>query len=142
MRFVLGDAEQLPFRSSSFDVVVNVESSHGYPNVERFLREVHRVLSPRGSFLFADFRSPGDMAILRQQIASSGFAVVEEEPITANVVRALELDTARRLEFMERNVPRLLHGAARDFIGVEGSEVFDKLRNGHLVYMRLAMRKE
>ncbi len=52
LRFVLGDAEQLPFRSSSFDVVVNVESSHCYPDLGRFLGEVGRVLRPGGELRF------------------------------------------------------------------------------------------
>lgn len=140
-RFLLGDAEQLPFRSSSFDVVVNIESSHCYPDVEGFLREVARVLRSGGSFLFADFRSPHDMGRLREQIESCGLAIHQDVAISDNVVRALELDTARRLEMMKRTVPRLLHGVARDFMGVEGSEIFQKLHSGQLVYSRLTMQK-
>jgi len=141
-RFVLGDAERLPFRSSSFDVVVNIESSHCYPDVERFVREVARVLRQGGHFVFADFRSPPDMDALRVRIGSCGFVIHEDVPISANVVRALELDTARRLEMMRRTVPRFLHGVARDFMGVEGSEIFHKLRGGQLVYNRLTMQKQ
>ena len=36
LRFVCGDAEALPFADASFDAVLNVESSHCYPNVPRF----------------------------------------------------------------------------------------------------------
>lgn len=140
-RFAVGDAERLPFPSSSFDVVVNVESSHCYPRVDRFLGEVWRVLRVAGSLVFADLRSPADMVLLKEQIVSSGFVIYESEVITANVVRALELDTERRLAMMAGNVPRFLHGVVRDFMGVEGSEVFDKLRSGQLVYERLAMNK-
>jgi ubiquinone/menaquinone biosynthesis C-methylase UbiE len=52
--FVNGDAEQLPFRDQTFDVVLNLESSHCYPHFERFLGEVHRVLKPLGTFCYAD----------------------------------------------------------------------------------------
>jgi ubiquinone/menaquinone biosynthesis C-methylase UbiE len=47
----------MPFPDASFDAVINVESSHCYPSMGRFLSEVHRVLRPRGSLLFADLRT-------------------------------------------------------------------------------------
>jgi len=43
-----GDAENLPFEPESFDVVTNVESSHSYPDVDRFFADVYRVLRPGG----------------------------------------------------------------------------------------------
>ena len=51
-----GNAESLPFADESFDAVINVEASHGYPDFPRFLAEVARVLRPGGHFLYADFR--------------------------------------------------------------------------------------
>ena len=44
------------FPIDSYDAVVNVEASHLYPDVPRFLAEVARVLRPGGHFLYADFR--------------------------------------------------------------------------------------
>jgi SAM-dependent methyltransferase len=44
--FVHGDAEKLPFPDDSFDAVINVEASHAYPQLSRFLSEVARVLRP------------------------------------------------------------------------------------------------
>ena len=57
LKFVQGDAQNLPFPDESFDAVINVEASHIYPNFERFLGEVARVLRPGGHFLYADFRN-------------------------------------------------------------------------------------
>jgi ubiquinone/menaquinone biosynthesis C-methylase UbiE len=54
MDFVHGDAQSLPFADESFDVVINIEASHGYPDFPRFLAEVARVLRPGGRFLYAD----------------------------------------------------------------------------------------
>jgi ubiquinone/menaquinone biosynthesis C-methylase UbiE len=45
--FVHGDAENLPFPDESFDAVINVEASHAYPQLSRFLAEVARLASPR-----------------------------------------------------------------------------------------------
>src|SRR5262249_39999190 len=50
LRFVHGDAENLPFPDESFDVVINVEASHIYNDFRRFLGQVTRVLRPGGHF--------------------------------------------------------------------------------------------
>ncbi|MFD1045581.1 methyltransferase domain-containing protein, partial [Kibdelosporangium lantanae] len=61
LRFVCGDAESLPFEDDSFDVVINVESSHNYPNLPGFFSEVARVLRPGGHLsvvdIFTDYRT-------------------------------------------------------------------------------------
>ncbi|HST07849.1 MAG TPA: methyltransferase domain-containing protein [Gemmatimonadaceae bacterium] len=47
----IGDAANLPFRDSSFDTVSVVAALNHIPNREGTLREVIRVLRPRGLFL-------------------------------------------------------------------------------------------
>ena len=54
LAFVCGSAQSLPFPDRSFDVVVNVESFHCYPDPARFLDEAARVLAPGGRFACAD----------------------------------------------------------------------------------------
>ena len=56
LSFAPGDAEHMPFDDASFDVVLNVESSHCYPDMARFVAEAARVLRPAGRLLFADMR--------------------------------------------------------------------------------------
>src|SRR5204863_875878 len=51
LTFQQGDAESLPCETGTFDVVLNVESSHCYGSVPAFLGEVFRVLRPGGYFL-------------------------------------------------------------------------------------------
>jgi ubiquinone/menaquinone biosynthesis C-methylase UbiE len=46
--FVQGDAENLPFADSSFDLVYSHGVLHHTPDAPRTIREVHRVLSPGG----------------------------------------------------------------------------------------------
>ena len=55
--FKLGDAENLPFKENTFDAVINIESSHCYGNMERFLSEVSRVVKPGGYFGWVDLRA-------------------------------------------------------------------------------------
>ena len=46
LKFMQGDAMNLPFAAESFDIVINVEASHCYPDFSQFLKEVVRVLKP------------------------------------------------------------------------------------------------
>lgn len=140
LRFEQGDAERLPFPDRSFDVALNVESSHCYPLPMRFFGEARRVLRPDGHFLLADFRPVDEVPTLRAQLQEAGFDVVREQRITTNVVRALEADTARRVDLARRRAPRPLRPLLREFAGVAGSSVYEGFRSGRLAYLILVAR--
>lgn len=90
--FQVGDAMALPFESSSFDVVVNVESSHCYPSRSQFFSEVVRVLRPGGYFCFADLVWPFFDGVAMNQLAemlsATGLSIIEQRDISPNVVRS------------------------------------------------------
>jgi ubiquinone/menaquinone biosynthesis C-methylase UbiE len=92
--FNRGDAQRLPLRSDTFDVAINVESSHSYPMFEAFIGEVYRVLAPGGVFCFSDLRkvavNESCEAKLRSQFEHAGFAVDHHEDITGNAWRSLD----------------------------------------------------
>jgi ubiquinone/menaquinone biosynthesis C-methylase UbiE len=54
----LGDAESLPWKDDQFDCAFCVDSFHHYPNPERGLAEMHRVLKRGGRLLIADPAAP------------------------------------------------------------------------------------
>jgi SAM-dependent methyltransferase len=152
LSFVAGDAEQLPFADGAFDAVLSVESSHCYADPSRFWREAHRVLRPGGRLLLADLRNThlsadsetalfarDDVAGLRDQLAAAGFRTVEEQDITANVVRALELDTPARRQRIERRVPRFLRSHVLTFAAIEGSPMYQEFADGRHTYMRFVL---
>ena len=56
LTFKVGDSENLPFDDNTFDAVINVESSHCYASMDKFIQEVSRVLKPNAYFLFCDLR--------------------------------------------------------------------------------------
>jgi SAM-dependent methyltransferase len=143
LTYEAGDAEKLRFDEGSFDAVVNVESSHCYPNPDRFFNEVHRVLRPGGHLLFADLRAgQADLDTLRDQITGSGLRIVEEEDVTPNVVKSLELDSpARRIEIAEA-APKALQAQVLNFAAVEGTEVFEGLKNRDVLYTRFVAVKD
>jgi SAM-dependent methyltransferase len=153
LTFLRGDAEALPFADVSFDVVVNVESSHCYPDVPRFLGEVHRVLRPAGYLLLADVRHTdtstddatllphADVKQLLSELEASPFAVIEQEDITPNVLRALQLDTPRRRESIANLVPKALQQQVLIFSAVEGTPLYESLASGEGTYLRFVLQK-
>jgi ubiquinone/menaquinone biosynthesis C-methylase UbiE len=48
-RFLVGDAENLPFPSASYDVVYSNGVLHHTPNTQKSIDEVHRILKPGGT---------------------------------------------------------------------------------------------
>jgi ubiquinone/menaquinone biosynthesis C-methylase UbiE len=54
----VGDAESLPWESASFDLVLCTNSFHHYPDPDRSLAEMRRVLKRNGHLLLADITPP------------------------------------------------------------------------------------
>lgn len=155
LQFVAGDAEALPFPAATFDAVLSVESSHCYPDVPAFLREVHRVLRPGGVLLLTDFRptrteptpdgddqAGNDVSALRRQLTAAGLRAVEDDDITANVVHALQLRTPGLRARIEGSVPGPLQRHALEFAGIEGSAMYRSFADGRLTYRRLVLERD
>jgi SAM-dependent methyltransferase len=152
LSFLAGDAESLPFPDASFDVVLNVESSHCYPHMSSFLKEVRRVLRPGGLFLYADFRpttpapagavAKDDISELHRQLVEAGLKTEEEQDITSEVLRALSLSTPGVLAHIERNTPRAFRQQSIDYSGVEGSIRFGEFEDGTLTYRRFVFERD
>lgn len=142
LSFRRGNAEGLEFDDASFDAIINVESSHCYPSMPRFLREVHRLLKPGGRFLFADFREQEGLETLRQQIRQSGLTVCRETDISQNVLKALELDNDRKLGIIQKKVPRVVHAPFFEFAGMKGTAMFyGSIKTGAKRYLSFVLQK-
>ena len=55
---VVGDCENLPFDDASFDIIINSQSFHHYPNPQAFFHSVYRVLKPGGCLILRDNTGP------------------------------------------------------------------------------------
>jgi SAM-dependent methyltransferase len=141
LAFVCGDAQSIPFPPSSFDAVVNIESSHCYESMDTFLAEVCRVLRPDGRFFFADLRSMDDVKTLREQFNACGLTVEKEIDITSNILTVLRLDNARKLELIDALIPRMLHRPFRVFAGIAGTRNYAGLESGKLRYLSAELAK-
>ncbi len=94
--YLQGNAQKLPFETDSFDVVINVESSHRYPEPQKFFHEVYRVLKPGGYFLFTDFRTGDEVLNMESQLKTSRLELLEKEDISQDVLKALDLSESER----------------------------------------------
>ena len=136
--FLCGDAERLPFPAGSFDAVVNIESSHSYPDIDAFYAEVSRVLKPGGVFLYSDTMPASEAASRLERLTGHGFRIELARDITSNVVRSCdELAGIHAQAFDAGNAPEVLG----DFLAVPGSQNYDNLRSGRLVYGIWQLRK-
>jgi len=141
LSFTVGDSEDLPFDAGSFDVVLNVESSHCYGSVDQFLKEVNRVLKPGGHFLWCDLRPPDNINDTYSRFEKAGFNIVQKRDITKNILSALSKMTASRKKAIRERVPGLFQKVFESYAGVEGSKVYDSFEDGSLVYISAALIK-
>lgn len=122
VRAVCGDAANLPFADGSFDVVLNIESSHCYPDLAAFLAEARRVLRPCGALAYADIwrlhTLPYDWDARLRALLTCGLRIEQEEDISEAVFQALRQDDG-------------LSGALRQLERPANRDLFAQLRQGN-----------
>ncbi len=140
-QWMQGVANALPVADNSMDVVVNVESSHCYPSMEKFFGEVKRVLRPNGYMAFCDLRPSSQITTLDHTIHSSGLQVLKRNEITSQVMSALDQVSSTRDSHITTIFPTLLHGAVRDLAAVKDSAVYQMLKDGKMQYFCYLLQK-
>jgi SAM-dependent methyltransferase len=141
LSFKQGDAQDLPFDDNTFDVVLNVESSHRYPDMLKFLTNVERILKPKGYFLFTDFRNSKKIPELLEMIKLFDFEWIDKERINMQVVSGLKRDSERREQLVKKYIPGFLHKTALNFAGVSDSSTYKMIESGEYEYFIFILRK-
>lgn len=141
VKFVVGSAENLPVQSHTIDLVLNVESSHCYSNIAKFISEVRRVLRPGGHFAWADLQPTEAMLKFDYEVQRSGLSVLKREDITPNIIKSLELMDRDRSKFIEEYAPHFLRKDMMNFMGTKDGIIYQQLVNGQIVYMHYQMQK-
>jgi SAM-dependent methyltransferase len=148
--FLTGDALRLPFRDASFDIVLNVESSHAYTSMTAFLIETHRVLKPGGSLVFGDLRwaahrrqsgHASGLTQLQQQLRACGLVVAHESDISAGVLQARTACAEDQRALVTQHVPRGLRAVFAELAALPGTTMYRHLEDGHLVYWSAILHK-
>lgn len=141
LSFQCGNAQELPLKNDSCDVLLNVESSHRYPEMERFLSEVNRILRKGGQFLFTDFRYDYEWTHVNELFKKYSFNILAEEDITSRVVNALNSNDFRNREIISRLVPGFMQKVMLNFAGAIGSETYDFFVARKYVYKSYVFEK-
>lgn len=139
LEFVVGNAERLELPDASFDVVLNIEASHLYDDRTRFFAEVFRVLRPGGRFCYTDGCWADDDCT--EDLLEAGFELLERTEITANVLRALRRDSARRETLFDAMTDRKLREEYKDWGGVVGYRAFRRFEAGQTRYFSHRLRR-
>jgi SAM-dependent methyltransferase len=139
LEFLVGNAERLDFGDASFDVVINVEASHLYDDRARFFAEVLRVLRPGGRFCYTDGCWADDDCT--EDLHEAGFELLERSEITANVLRALRRDSARREALFDAMRDSRLRDEYKDWGGVVGYRAFRRFEAGQTRYFSHLLRR-
>lgn len=140
LSFRRGDAMALPFGAAEFDAVLNVESSHCYPDRAAFFTEVFRVLKPGGHFLYTDFTAPrsdpaAECLRMGADLAAAGFADPRLSDITAEILRGLDRDDERRVREIRARFPVGTRRFARLWAGTRGSWIYRDFAEGRRSYV-------
>lgn len=137
--FRVGDALNIPLADASCDAVVNVESSHSYGNLPKFLSDVRRICRSGGWFLHTDFLSPEDWDDIRVRLKALGFSTESDRDITANVLASRDQASSDYEQVYGDGNARVAN-----FLALPGSAIYEQLRAGLLEYriMRSQLRTE
>lgn len=81
-----GEADSLPYKDDTFDVVTCIQSFHHYPYPEKAMSEVYRVLKPGGLYILSDTGMGGFMKwiynhLLLKKVNSGDYAVYSKRDI-------------------------------------------------------------
>ncbi|BCT33399.1 class I SAM-dependent methyltransferase [Pseudomonas protegens] len=169
LSFVGGDAMALPFADNEFDVVINIESSHCYPDLNTFGAEVQRVLKQDGRFFYADTMKGDNTSALSEpdsigvdffsnvlaqhqaMIEHARFKVEEHRDISDGVIRAFESQDGHLKHLLRSLVEEKKQ--QREPLPPEVWHAFDTLfhffddsgikayKNGHLAYKYWRLQK-
>ena len=126
---------ELPFEPDSFDVVVNVESSHCYPSTKTFMKQAARVLRPGGFLYWTDIRHDEQYKEVDPAMEAAGFEIVDSENITPHVLAAMIRMSGARMSLIQRYLPGFISGIGKDFAGTENSYIRTRLESGQTRYM-------
>lgn len=137
----VADAHSPPYRDSSFDLIVNVESLHAL-QIQQFLSEARRILVRNGLLVIVDFRMVPTHHLypwLQAQAAEAGLEVLEYLDMTQNAIQSSREDTDRRKLLVGR-VPFFFRNLVNEMTAGEGSALRQQYESGAKTYFLWVLR--
>jgi ubiquinone/menaquinone biosynthesis C-methylase UbiE len=141
LTFVQGDAMALPFAEHAFDVVLSVEASHNYGDRAHVFQQIFKRLKPGGHFLYTDVLTHSLYLKAVGYLRDAGFEVLEDERISDEVLASMQAENTRKLDMINRIMPRFLHKFSRFCVGTTDSYPYLKIKEGESTYFRVVARR-
>lgn len=141
LSFIVGDSGNLPFENNTFDAIINVESSHCYTSMSKFINEVNRVLKPGGHFLFCDLRKNDLVDDMLSNLNTEQLHLKNSKEITKNIIEATMLMSKDRKETIDNLDTGMFKRILESFAAVEGSKVHNSFKDGYLRYFSAYSQK-
>ncbi|HXB10951.1 MAG TPA: class I SAM-dependent methyltransferase [Bacteroidia bacterium] len=137
--YFVQSAENMNLFSDSFEVIVNLESSHCYSSKGAFLKDVFKYLKPGGAFIYADIFVSANLQKVKDYLISLGFTIETEQDISHGVLESLKERPAEQVSgFKKYMVPLFLDS----FYGYEQSTIFKELTSEEKKYYSFICRKQ
>ncbi|KHN88054.1 Phthiotriol/phenolphthiotriol dimycocerosates methyltransferase [Toxocara canis] len=136
-RIIEGSAERIPYEDNSFDIVLNIESSHLYKDEAAFYRECVRVLRPGGYVCWTDIRYLHKMRKTLNDANRAGLLMITFVDITHQVLRGIH-QTSARYDRMLDNAPwivRLFQDSLRATYCAPGTQPYMRLVRREKIYV-------
>jgi len=144
LSFLQADAQHLPLASETFDVVLNIESCHCYPDRARFLAEVARVLKPGGFLCLTDTMPEADVVPLEQTLfAGAGFEILRSTDITNEVARGIDRNRRQLAELCASMVSSEIgnRGIIEQILHSVNEEIYQRYCQRLSIYHSWLLRK-
>ncbi|WP_270168446.1 class I SAM-dependent methyltransferase [Paenibacillus sp. SYP-B4298] len=142
--YLVGDAENIPFADESFDVVLNMESAHAYPNRSRFYEEVYRIMRVGGVFLYTELMLADQVAQNVRLLEEAGLSVIRNQDVTLNVLLSCDENAKQRTgtQGIANNANASTNiGDINDFIALPGSKKYEEMKAGARQYRMMNLVK-
>lgn len=145
----------MPFADDSFDLILNIESSHLYRDCQQFFEECTRVLRENGFLCWADLRYTNQVSshsfttncsfkisyfqfkATMNQAQKSGLQLITIEDITEQVLQGIESTTAK-YDSMFQNAPKIIRffqNSIRTTYCAPGTKSYKRLLKREKIYV-------
>lgn len=138
--FFLDDAQSFYFLPKTFDVVINLEASHNYPDKNKFFANVFKHLNNGGLFILSDIYPSHKPNDIKEAVLSMGFTLKIVEDISPGVIRSIELNTKKWYPLSNR-FPKLIPKKIKNMQGNTESPLYKKLKSGEMKYVSFVFSK-
>ena len=139
IKFIAADACEYTMSPASVDVVVDLESSHLYPDFARYVQRTYQVLKPGGYFTFADMRVVEHFDELERIFSIQGFNLIYQKDISDQVQQSID-QNQQRIGFILGHVPfgNLLF---RNFSFSHGSAYYEAFKRREWIFKHYILQK-